>query len=105
MVSWRYRTNGTNCHIIAYVTLYHGGADLSKLSQHAHELILIDDSPVGPLALEGDHSWHRFASFRRRQICSTMLMYIYVPAGCYNDRMSESHVVLQYQLSHDTSLL
>ncbi len=45
-------------------------SDLSKLAQHAHKLVFIDDSPVGALALEGDHPWHRAASSRWRQVCA-----------------------------------
>ena len=44
--------------------------NLSKLAQHAHELVLIDDPPVGALALEGDHSGHWLPSLRGRQICT-----------------------------------
>ena len=47
-----------------------GKADLCKLTQHAHELVLVDDPPVGPLALEGDHSGHWPTGLRSRQICT-----------------------------------
>ena len=50
------------------MSCYMATADLSKLTQHAHELIFIDDPSVGPLALEGDHSRHSLASLRSSQI-------------------------------------
>ena len=47
-----------------------GKADLCELTQHAHELVLVDDPPVGTLALEGDHSGHWLTGLRSRQICT-----------------------------------
>ena len=48
----------------------HSETDLiSKLLQHTHQLRLIDDTPVGSLALEGDHARHRLASLRGWQVC------------------------------------
>ena len=46
-----------------------GENHLSKFSQHAHKLVLVDDSSVGAFALEGDHSWHRPAGLRSWQVC------------------------------------
>ena len=64
-----------------------GKADLAKLMQHAHELVLVDDSPVGTLALEGDHSGHRLAGFGSRQICTQ-------PQAC-SDRQTDTQTDTQ----------
>ena len=42
---------------------------LSKFLQHAHKLVLVDDTSVGAFALESDHPWDGPAGLRSWQVC------------------------------------